>query len=317
MNLLPRATDEQLLEQRFPTRAVRWQLRSRTLHIPRRPLLMGIVNVTPDSFSDGGQFYDHRRAIDQGLSLIQQGADLLDIGGESTRPYSTPVDQDEELRRVLPVITTLCEQTAVPVSIDTSKAAVAKEAVAAGAEIINDITGLYGDPEMLDIALETGAGVCAMHIQGTPQTMQDNPQYIDVVRDIYQYLQQCRDRLLSAGFERERICLDPGIGFGKTHQHNLTLVAGCYQFHQLGCPLLVGHSRKGFIGKVLGDSAADRTAGSIGVALSLARQGVQIIRVHDIAPVRQALLLFEATGGIDGQARQLSEPTPEETADQA
>jgi len=286
------------LATRFPHRATTWQLRTGEIALSHRPLLMGIINVTPDSFSDGGQCLDPAEAIEHGLRLVEQGADLLDVGGESTRPYSTPVDAAEELRRVLPVVQALCERTGVPVSIDTSKAVVAAEAVAAGAEIINDVTGLEGDPCMLGVARETGAGVCVMHMQGTPQNMQDDPRYGDVVEDIFRYLRERRDALLAHGLDRHRICLDPGIGFGKTHEHNLTLLAHCGRYHELGCPLLVGHSRKGFIGKVLGDKHADRTAGTIGIALALARQGVQIIRVHDVLPVRQALLLFDAVGGI-------------------
>jgi dihydropteroate synthase len=286
------------LASRLPQRATKWRLRTCEIAFSHRPLLMGIINATPDSFSDGGHCLAPAEAIEHGLRLVEQGADILDVGGESTRPYSTPVAAAEELRRVLPVVQALCERTRVPVSIDTSKAVVAAEAVAAGAEIINDVTGLEGDSRMLDIARSTGAGVCAMHMQGTPQTMQDDPLYGDVVEEICGYLQDRRDALLAHGLDRDRICLDPGIGFGKTHEHNLTLLAHCGFFHRLGCPLLVGHSRKGFIGKVLGDKQADRTAGSIGIALALARQGVQIIRVHDVLPVRQALLLFDAVGGI-------------------
>jgi dihydropteroate synthase len=266
---------------------------------------MGILNVTPDSFSDGGRFTDSQAAIRQGLDLARNGAEILDIGGESTRPYSTPVTVEEELRRVIPVIRELARETTIPLSIDTSKAVVARAAVEAGAEIINDVTALAGDQEMLNVARETKVGVCAMHMQGSPQTMQDAPTYGDVVEEILVYLRQRRDALLAAGIDQQRICLDPGIGFGKTHQHNLTLLANCYRFHELGCPLLVGHSRKGFIGKVLGDKEVDRLPGTIGAALSLARQGVQMVRVHDAGPVKQALLLFEATGGIDGQALHL------------
>ena len=292
------ASRDYSLAARFPQRATKWRLRTCEIAFSHRPLLMGIINVTPDSFSDGGQCLDPAEAIEHGLRLAEQGADVLDVGGESTRPYSTPVDAAEELRRVLPVVQALCERTRIPVSIDTSKAVVAAEAVAAGAEIINDVTGLEGDPRMLGVARETGAGVCVMHMQGTPQNMQDDPRYGDVVEDIFGYLRDRRDALLAHGLDRHRICLDPGIGFGKTHEHNLTLLAHCGRYHELGCPLLVGHSRKGFIGKVLGDKQADRTAGTIGIALALARQGVQIIRVHDVLPVRQALLLFDAVGGI-------------------
>ena len=266
---------------------------------------MGIVNVTPDSFSDGGEFFDPSRAIDHGLRLIEEGADLLDIGGESTRPYSTPVSVEEEMRRVVPVIEGLSQRTAAILSIDTSKAAVAQAALDAGAEIINDITGLLGDSAMFWRPASSKAGVCAMHMQGTPQTMQDNPHYVDVVRDIFAWLAARRDVLLAAGVESSRLCLDPGVGFGKTHQHNLDLVAGCGEFHALGAPLLVGASRKGFIGKVLRDKETPRAFGSVGVALTLARHGVQVLRVHDVAATRQALLLFEATGGIDGQTTKL------------
>jgi dihydropteroate synthase len=267
----------------------------------RRPLLMGILNCTPDSFSDGGSFFQAKAAVDRALQMAAEGADILDIGGESTRPYSEPVSAAEELQRVLPVIEALRPHLLIPISIDTSKAIVAREALAAGAEIINDVTGLQGDPQMLEVARSSGAGLCIMHMQGTPQTMQDHPSYDDVVGEIFDWLRTRRDKLLAAGIAAERIALDPGIGFGKTHQHNLELLANCYRYHELGCPLLLGPSRKAFIGKVLQDKAADRTAGTIGVCLSLASQGVQILRVHDIAPVRQAMLMCEATGGIDGE----------------
>lgn len=283
-----------------PVRSTSWQLRTKSCQFGRLPWLMGIVNVTPDSFSDGGAFFDLRAAIDHGLRLAEEGADLLDVGGESTRPYATAVDVDEELRRVIPVVSALRQRVSIPISIDTSKSAVAKEALLAGAEIINDVTGLTGDLQMIEVAIDQQAGVCAMHMQGTPQTMQDNPRYADVVADILEYLEQRRKSLVAAGIETGRICLDPGIGFGKTHEHNLTLLSQCDRFHQLGCPLLVGHSRKGFIAKVIGCKEVDRTPGTIGVCLSLAQKGIQILRVHDIAAVRQALLLFAATGGLDG-----------------
>ncbi len=289
------------LTERYPNRATSWQLRTRTLQFGNRPLIMGIVNVTPDSFSDGGKHFSTSAAIDHALRLLDEGADILDIGGESTRPYATPVSVSEELRRTAPVIEGIHQRRPdATLSIDTSKAEVAKAAVGCGAEIINDISGMTSE-RMIDVGRHTRAGVCAMHMQGTPQTMQDNPFYEDVVEDIYTYLCERRDALLAAGIERERICLDPGVGFGKTHQHNLTLMAGCDRYHDLGCPLLVGHSRKGFIGKLIGNKEADRMAGTIGGALALAAQGVQIIRVHDVRPVIEALLLFEACGGIDGK----------------
>jgi dihydropteroate synthase len=280
-------------------RATSWRLRTRTLQFGPRPLLMGIVNVTPDSFSDAGQFFDPQAAICHALKLLDDGADILDIGGESTRPYSAPVSAEEEIRRVLPVIEAVLQQRPQAiVSIDTSKATVAEEAIARGAEIINDITALAGDPGMLPLAKHSAAGVCVMHMQGTPRTMQDNPHYGDVVNEVLAYLRQRCNDLVAAGLDRERICLDPGIGFGKTNTHNLALMTKCRRFHELGRPLLVGHSRKAFIGKLIGDKTADRTAGTIGGALALAVQGIQIIRVHDVAAMRQALTLFEACGGL-------------------
>ena len=277
------------------TRVERWKLRSQTLVVGKIPLLMGVINVTPDSFSDGGEFFDPAAAVAHGLQLAAEGADLLDVGGQSTRPGSEPVDPQEELRRVMPVVAALCEKTAVPVSIDTSRVIVAREALQAGAQVINDVTALTGDVEMPALAAEAGCGVCAMHMQGTPKTMQQAPVYDDVVEDVLRYLADRRDALKAAGIEQDCIALDPGIGFGKTVEHNLALLSGAWRFHALGCLVLVGHSRKRFIGEVLGDSGAGRTAGTIGVAVSLARQGVQILRVHDVGAVRQVLLLHTAT----------------------
>jgi dihydropteroate synthase len=303
----PRPPAELPLAQRFPRRAQAWQLRTMRLALPRRPLVMGILNVTPDSFSDGGSFLDSRAAIDHALRMEAEGADLVDVGGESTRPYSEPVDLKTELARVMPVVEALAPRLEIPISIDTQKAAVAREAIAAGAEVINDVSALRADPAMLPLAIESGAGLCVMHMQGTPPSMQDNPTYDDVVEDVLALLRTRRDQLVAAGIDAPRIALDPGIGFGKSHAHNLALAANCWRLHELAAPVLVGHSRKAFIGKLLGDKSADRTAGTIGVALALARQGVQIIRVHDVAPVRQALVLFEAAGGIDGQPADIHE----------
>jgi dihydropteroate synthase len=235
--------------------------------------------------------------VDRALQLVAEGADILDIGGESTRPYSEPVAADVELRRVLPVIEQLSQQIRIPISIDTSKASVARAAIDAGAEIINDVTGLEGDASMAALAAQTAAAVCVMHMHGTPRTMQDNPVYVDVVAEVMEYLRRRRDALVSAGITHDRVCLDPGIGFGKTHEHNLTLMSHCFELHALDCPLLVGHSRKGFLGKLIGDKQADRTNATIGAAVSLAAQGVQIIRVHDVRPVREALAAYEATVG--------------------
>ena len=284
-----------------------WQLRTRRLALPhpsgmlRRPLVMGIVNVTPDSFSDGGRHADIEAAVAHGLRLVADGADMLDVGGESTRPFSEPVAADEEWRRVGEVVRRLAVEAGVPVSIDTSKAVVAARAVEAGAEIINDVTGLEGDPDMLRVAVASAAGVCAMHMRGTPQTMQLEPRYDDVVAEIRAYLEQRRDALLAAGISLDRICLDPGIGFGKTHAHNLELMARAGEFLELGAPILVGHSRKGFLGKTLElalgrpASEAERDAATAGAACGLAAAGVQIVRVHAVVMVRAALEAFATT----------------------
>ena len=286
----------------FPASPTHWQLRTRRLELPhasgvlRRPLVMGIVNVTPDSFSDGGRYDSVDAAVAHGLQLVADGADILDVGGESTRPYSTPVPADEELRRVAEVVRRLAAASGVPVSIDTSKAAVARRAIELGAEIINDVTGLEGDPDMLDVARSSVAGICAMHMRGTPQTMQDDPRYDDVVNDIHTYLAARRDALLAAGIPHENICLDPGIGFGKTHAHNRELMAHAARFLDLGAPILVGHSRKGFIGKALEQGLGrpatrdEIDAVTAELACGLATAGIQIVRVHAIAQVRAALI---------------------------
>lgn len=260
---------------------------------------MGIVNVTPDSFSDGGRFARPEAAIEQAMRMEDAGAGIVDIGGESTRPYSQSVPTDEQRRRVMPVIERLADRLQIPISIDTCNARVAQDAVAAGAEIINDISGLRFDAGMAEVARQSGAGVCVMHMQGTPQTMQDNPHYGDVVAEIDEYLRATLADCLARGLDASRICLDPGIGFGKTHEHNLQLLRGVRRFLSIGRPILIGHSRKGFIGKVLCDKEVDRTAGSVGVSLAMAAAGAHILRVHDVAETCQALRLFEAAGGLD------------------
>lgn len=287
-----------------------WKLRTRTLTFGDLPLLMGIVNVTPDSFADGGRYLDIEKAVAHAMRLADEGTDILDIGGESTRPGAAAVDADEELYRVLPVLERLREKTGLPISIDTSKAEVAAAAIEAGAEIINDVTALQDDLDMLPLAVESGCGLCLMHMQGTPRTMQVEPQYDDVIIEVSEHLRNRRDTLMAAGIRQDRIALDPGIGFGKTTRHNIALLSSVGRLHKLGCPMLVGHSRKRFladpaerwgiasISPQLPLSADERLPGTIGVALSLARRGVQIIRVHDVAAVRQALLLFQATGGL-------------------
>lgn len=275
-------------------RARVWQLRTRRLTFGRIPLVMGIVNVTPDSFYDGGKYLEVAAAVDRALQLEAEGADILDIGGESTRPFAVPVSVDEELRRVIPVLTALAGKVRVPLSVDTYKAKVAEEALAAGAEIVNDVTALRGDPRMLSVVVESGAGVCLMHMQGNPQTMQIDPRYQDVLAEVMEFLSQARDRAVSAGVAMEKIAIDPGIGFGKRLEHNLALLRHAELFHRLGCPVLVGPSRKRFIGDLTGRPEADRLPGTIATVLTLARKGVQIVRVHDVAAIRQALQVFEA-----------------------
>jgi len=275
-----------------------WQLRSRRLEFGDLPALMGIVNVTPDSFSDGGDFFTPSSAIDQALRLEDEGADIIDVGGESTRPYSTAVDAQEELRRIEPVVSALSSRLTIPISIDTSKSIVARAGIELGAQIINDVTGLQGDPDMLTVAAETKAGVCVMHMQGSPQTMQDAPQYEDVVEEVFDYLKHRVESLQERGISRDRICLDPGIGFGKSHEHNLQLLASCERFGELDRPVLIGHSRKAFVGKLIASRSATREAGNVGIALALACKRIQVIRLHDVRATRDALICFRACGGL-------------------
>jgi len=276
------------------TRSASWTIRDRVLAFRQTPLIMGILNVTPDSFSDGGNFYTVQSAVDRARRLEDDGADILDIGGESTRPYSQPVSASEELERIEPVLERLQGHVSIPISIDTTKASVARAAIGLGASIINDVSGLEADEQMLTVAMESLAGVCAMHRRGTPQTMQDDPSYENCAVDILRYLMDRDMQLRYAGLAPERICLDPGIGFGKLHEHNLALVRSVGLFHQLGRPLLVGHSRKGFIGKLLGSKDLGRDYGTLGVSFALHLQGVQILRVHDVAGHAQAFRLLAA-----------------------
>ncbi len=255
---------------------------------------MGIVNVTPDSFSDGGRFDDPAAAVDHALRLADDGADLLDVGGESTRPGAAPVPLEDELRRVLPVIERLCAQSRLPVSVDTSKSEVARQALSAGASIVNDVSGLTFDPEMVDVCAESDCGVICMHIRGNPQTMQQDPRYDDVVNEVAQHLAARVESLHSAGINRDRVVIDPGIGFGKTAEHNLQILSSIGRFRALGRPVLIGHSRKGFLKKLPGRPIDERLSGTIGVAIAAAMQSVDLLRVHDVGPVRDALLAWSA-----------------------
>ncbi len=261
------------------------------------PQLMGVINVTPDSFSDGGQFFDMASAVAHGVALIDEGAGILDIGGESTRPGAADVSVSDEMRRVLPVIEGLVE-AGVPLSIDTTKPAVMSAAIAAGASIVNDIQGLR-TPGALETLADSEAGVCVMHMQGAPATMQREPRYGDVVSEVMAFLAGRVDALVHAGVVRERIAVDPGIGFGKTLEHNLALLKALPRLHDLGCAVLVGVSRKSMLGALTGRATGERLAASVGSALWCALHGADIIRVHDVRETRDALLVWRALDASD------------------
>ena len=275
-----------------------WRIGSRTLDLTQRGLIMGIVNVTPDSFSDGGRFADPGRAVEHALAMVADGADILDIGGESTRPGAEPVGGAEELRRVLPVIRALRSQSQVLISIDTMKASVARATLDAGADIINDVTGLRGDAAMVRLAAERECGLVAMHMIGDPQTMQTTPHYENVVTEVRAYLEERLRILTAAGIAPERIALDPGFGFGKTLEHNLSLLRHLPQFAIGDRPLLIGVSRKSMIGKVLHSTdMADRHWPTIALTAYAREHGARIIRVHDVKPNAHALHMIEAILG--------------------
>ncbi len=272
-----------------------WRFGSHDLDLTDRGLIMGIVNVTPDSFSDGGRYLDTGRAVEHALALIAEGADILDIGGESTRPGAEPVEEAEELRRVLPVIRAVRSQTQTLISIDTMKAAVARAALDAGADIINDVTGLRGDAAMLRVAAASSAGIVVMHMTGTPQTMQANPHYDDVVTEVRSWFENRLQLLEKEGLPPERVVLDPGFGFGKTLEHNLTLMRELPQLSVSDRPLLVGVSRKSMIAKVLHSEAMeDRFWPTIALSAYAREHGARIVRVHDVKPNREALRMIEA-----------------------
>jgi dihydropteroate synthase len=257
--------------------------------------IMGVLNVTPDSFSDGGRFFSPEAALEQAEKLIGDGADILDIGGESTRPYADPVGTEEELNRVIPVIRAIRQKYSTPISIDTYKATVAREALDAGADIINDVTALRKDPELIEVARQSGAPVIIMHMQGTPADMQVKPEYRDVVGEIYRFFEERIEAITSAGIPRERITVDPGIGFGKTLEHNLSILKHLDTFTGLGVPLMLAHSRKRFLGELTQlPVGADRDFATAVVAALSSHQGIHLVRVHDVASTRQALLIAEA-----------------------
>jgi dihydropteroate synthase len=271
-------------------------LGGRTLTFGARTYVMGVVNVTPDSFSDGGLHASTEAAVAQGLKLAEAGADVLDVGGESTRPGAQPVSADEELARVLPVVRELSARTQVPLSVDTTKAAVAREVLKAGAVLINDISGFHFDPQLPRAVAEAKAACCLMHIQGTPETMQQEPRYEDLLDEVLGFLEEGVARAVAAGVARESILVDPGIGFGKTVGHNLFLLRHLGPLRSLGLPVLVGTSRKGFLGKLTGGKpAGERLASTLGsVAAVAALGGADFVRVHDVAEARDALAVADA-----------------------
>ena len=271
-----------------------WRAGDRAWEFPRSPLIMGIVNVTPDSFSDGGQHATTEAAVAHALQLAAEGADLLDIGGESTRPGALAVTEAEELARVIPVIEQLADQTDAALSIDTQKPAVAEAALAAGAVVINDIAANRTDPQMWQIAVAARAGYVAMHMQGTPQTMQDAPAYTEVVSEVRAFFDERLERFNEAGLNADQVLFDPGIGFGKTVEHNLALLAGLERFKKMKRPLLVGASRKSFIGHLTGAAVEDRLAGSLACACRAAEAGAAVLRVHDVKETNQALQTWNA-----------------------
>ncbi|RKH04617.1 dihydropteroate synthase [Corallococcus sp. CA053C] len=272
------------------------ELGGRSFEWGTRTYVMGVVNVTPDSFSDGGRYLDVDAAVEHGVALAEAGADLLDVGGESTRPGSLPVPADEELERVLHVVEGLRARTSVPLSVDTMKASVAAESLKAGAHLINDVTGFHFDAELPRVVAAAGAACCLMHTQGMPRTMQQTPHYQDVVGEVMDYLEEGMLQATDAGIPRERILLDPGIGFGKTLEHNLFLLRRLEELRGLGQPLLVGTSRKSFLGKLAGGRGpTERLAATLGsVAAMAVMGGADVVRVHDVTEVRDALAVADA-----------------------
>jgi len=273
-----------------------------TLDLSLRTHVMGVINVTPDSFSDGGQFFEKERAIEQGLQLGADGADLIDIGGESTRPYSKGISAEEEMNRVIPVIEALSKEITIPISIDTLKAQVAREALRSGASMVNDISALRSDPEMAAVAAEADVPVVLMHMKGTPSDMQVNPTYDDVTAEIIAFLTGVIDQAVSCGIRKERIIVDPGIGFGKSFDHNLKILKDLGRFQCLDMPILVGSSRKAFIGRILDKKGHERDTGTMATVAAAVMNGAHIVRVHNVKQAVETVRVIDAIkrGGIEG-----------------
>ena len=281
-----------------------WLCRNRVLQIGPVPLVMGILNVTPDSFSDGGRYVDPDVAVRRGVQMVEEGADIVDIGGESTRPGAPSVDAEEERCRVVPVVEALRRETGVCLSVDTGKAEVARAALDAGAEIINDVTALTGDRDMCEVARQTGAGVILMHMQGTPCTMQTRPHYGNVVAEVSAFLASRVEALVEQGLEEKRLAIDPGIGFGKTLTHNLQLLGHLSRIRDIGRPVVVGLSRKSILGQLTGKETEDRLAGSLAALACCTMMGIHVMRVHDVKEsvdaIRVVTALSEAGKGEPG-----------------
>jgi dihydropteroate synthase len=268
--------------------------RKRTFKLGKQTLLMGVLNVTPDSFSDGGLFFDREKAIAQGLKMVEEGADLIDIGGESTKPGSKPLGLEEELRRVIPVIEALVKEVDVPISIDTYKSTVAKKAIEAGAQMINDISGLHFDPDLAHVASKEDVPLILMHTRGTPETMQKDVHYESLLSEILQYLRESIQRAESAGLDPGQIVIDPGIGFGKTLEDNLLIIKNLQELRILGKPILLGTSRKSFIGKILNTDVTERLEGTLSSIAIGVLNGAHIIRCHDVLEAKKAISVADA-----------------------
>ncbi len=265
-----------------------------SLNMGRKSLIMGVLNVTPDSFSDGGRYYSREHAIKQALNMVAEGADIIDIGGESTRPYAEQVSLPQEMERVIPVIEELSRIIKIPISIDTYKAKVAEAAVKAGASIINDISALRFDPEMASVVKEAGVPVILMHMKGTPGNMQDNPVYIDLMEEIISFFNETVDHAVKKGIKKEMIILDPGIGFGKSYNHNLMIIRDFSKLADLGLPLLLGSSRKAFIGKIVDKTPEERDTGTMATVAAGILNGAHIVRVHNVRMAKETIKVIDA-----------------------